>query len=162
MHCKVTGKACSGILHFIIQSCVKWFSKLQDTVEAATFGSELMSDRIAVDHIIRMRASLMALGVPVEVGSWMVGDNQSVITQRTVPSSTLTKRHNHLAYHRIRWAVACGIVKFAKVDGLENVADPLTKYMAYVDAMPLLNRYLFWRGETKLKGEPSREDSRSS
>jgi hypothetical protein len=57
--------------------------------------------------------------------------------------------------------VACGIVKFAKVAGTENVADPLTKYMVYTYAMPLLKRLLFWRGETKLEGDPSREESRS-
>ena len=148
MHCKVTGKACSGILHYINQTPFKWWSKLQDTVENATFGSEIMSGRVAVDQIFGTRASLRAMGVPLESTTWLLGDNQSVITQCTIPSSTLSKRHNALAYHRIRWAVAAGVVKFVKIPGKENAADALTKYLAYNDAWPLLKPILFWKGET--------------
>ena len=96
---------------------------------------------------ISLRASLMAMGVPLESYAWMFGDNQSVITQSTIPSSTLSKRHNALAYHRVRWAVAAGIIKFVKIDGKENIADVLTKYLPYCDAMPLLKPVLFWRGD---------------
>jgi len=148
MHCRVTGKACSGIIHFINQSPFKWHAKLQDTVEHATFGSELMSGRVAVDQVFGTRASLMAMGVPIEKSTWLLGDNQSVITQCTVPQSTLTKRHNALAYHRIRWAVAAGVIKFVKIPGKENISDCLTKYLASFDAWPLLEPVLFWRGET--------------
>jgi Reverse transcriptase (RNA-dependent DNA polymerase) len=155
MHCKVTGKACSGIIHFAQQTPFKWHAKLQDTVEHATFGSELMSARVAVDHIMGTRASLRAMGVPIERTSWLLGDNQSVITQSTVPSSTLTKRHNALAYHRVRWAVAAGIIKFVKIPGSENVSDALTKFLAYHEAWPLLKPVLFWKGETLEPGELS-------
>ena len=147
-HCKVTGKSCTGILHFANQTVVKWHSKLLDTVEAATFGTEIVSGRVAVDQTLGLRQSLLAMGVPLEKSSWLLGDNQSVITQGTVPSSVLSKRHNALAYHRIRWAVAAKLVKFVKVDGAENVADPLTKYMNYSEAMPLIKPLLFWMGDT--------------
>lgn len=153
MHCKVTGKAQGGILHFIQQTPFKWHAKLQDTVENATFGSELNTCRIAVDQIIGNRATLMALGVPIETSTWLLGDNQSVITQCTVPTSTLTKRHNALAYHRVRWVIAAGIVKFVKIAGKENVADALTKFLPYADAWPLLKPVLFWVGETMDRDE---------
>ena len=39
IHCKVTGRSCTGILHFVNQTPVHWFAKLQNTVETATFGS---------------------------------------------------------------------------------------------------------------------------
>lgn len=89
----------------------------------------------------------MAMGVPLEKHAWMMGDNQSVITQSTIPSSTLTKRHNALAYHRVRWAVAAGVIKFVKIDGKDNVADVLTKYLPYSTSMPLLKGLLFYRGD---------------
>jgi hypothetical protein len=99
----------------------------------------------------------MAMGVPIEEYSWLLGDNQSVITQSTIPSSVLTKRHNALAYHRVRWAVATGLIKFVKIDGKENPADMLTKYLTYSEVMPILKPILFWRGETtqpaSIKGE---------
>ena len=153
MHCLVTGKACTGILHFVQQTPIKWHSKLQDTVESATFGSELMSGRLAVDQIIGIRASLRGLGVPIESHTWLLGDNQSVITQSTIPTLTLTKRHNALAYHRMRWAVAAGIIKFVKIPGKENASDALTKFLPYSDAWPLLKPLLFWKGETLDPGE---------
>ena len=44
-----------------------------------------------------------------------------------MPSSTLKKKHNALAYHQVREAVAAGIVKVSHIPGAENVADILTK-----------------------------------
>ena len=116
-----------------------------------------MSGRVAADQIIGNRQTLMAMGVPIEKSSWLLGDNQSVITQSTVPSSTLSKRHNALAYHRMRWAVAAKIIKFVKVDTLDNVADPLTKYLGYSEAMPLLKPLLFWAGDTAAAGEKKKK-----
>ena len=45
----------------------------------------------------------------------------------TLPSSSLKKKHNAIAYHRVREAVAAKIVQVAHLDGKENVADLLTK-----------------------------------
>ena len=129
MHCKVTGRSCSGILHFLNQTPIHWFSKLQGTVEAATFGSEFVAGRIATDQIIEFRGTLRSMGVPIEEMSWLIGDNQSVITQSTVPQSMLTKRHNALSYHQVHWAIAAKILKFVKIPGTENISDVLTKYL---------------------------------
>ena len=147
MHCLVTGKSLEGVLSSLNQTPVEWHCELQSTVETATFGSEFGVAKTGTDMVISLRASLMAMGVPLERAGWMLGDNQSVITQSTIPSSTLTKRHNALVYHRVRWAVAAGIIKFVKIDGKENIADVLTKYLPYSEAMPLLKPVLFWRGD---------------
>jgi hypothetical protein len=162
MHCLVTGKSLEGVLSFVNQTPVEWYCKLQSTVETATFGSEFGVAKTATDQAISLRASLMAMGVPLEKSAWMFGDNQSVITQSTIPSSTLTKRHNALAYHRVRWAVAAGIIKFIKIDGKENIADVLTKFLPYCDAMPLLKPVLFWRGDASnafVKAELKKEEA---
>ena len=42
-HCKVIGKSVTGIIHLINQTPIAWFSKLQGTVEATTYGSELVA-----------------------------------------------------------------------------------------------------------------------
>lgn len=162
MHCKVTGKSLEGVLQFVQQTPVDWHCKLQSTVETATFGSEFGVAKTGTDMAIGLRQSLMAMGVPLEPYAWMFGDNQSVITQSTIPSSTLSKRHNALAYHRVRWAVAAGIIKFVKIDGTENIADVLTKYLPYCDAMPLLKPVLFWRGDTAIASVKEETKSESS
>ena len=149
-HCKVTGKSITGIVHFVMQTPVEWFSKLQSTVETATFGSEFVAARIATEQIMDIRYTLMAMGVPVEQTSWLLGYNGSVIMQSTIPHSVLKKRHNALAYHKVRWAIAAKIMKFCKVAGTENIADVLTKFLQYNTAWPLLQPVLFWYGETEM------------
>ena len=42
MHDVVTGRSASGILEFINQRPIDWFSKQQGQVETATYGSEFM------------------------------------------------------------------------------------------------------------------------
>ena len=41
--------------------------------------------------------------------------------------STLKKKHNAIAYHRVREAHAAGVIWIAKDDGETNLADVLTK-----------------------------------
>jgi hypothetical protein len=148
LHCKVTGKSATGILHLVNQTPIDWFSKRQSTVETATYGSEFVAARIATEQIIDLRIVLRDMGVPIDGPSWLLGDNQSVITSSTIPQSMLSKRHNALAYHRVRAAVAAGVLNFCKIDGAENVADIMTKFLPYVTFWPLIEPLLFWKGET--------------
>jgi hypothetical protein len=57
----------------------------------------------------------------------MLGDNMSVVLNTTVPSSQLKKKHNAIAYHRVREAIAANIVRFAHIRSECNFADILTK-----------------------------------
>ena len=148
-HDYLTGRSVSGILHLVNQTPVEWYSKRQSTVETATFGSEFMSGRTATEQIIDLRFILRSLGVPILEESYMFGDNQSVVLNSTVPHSQLGKRHIALSYHRVREAIAAGILKFYHIDGKKNPADVLSKHCGYQDAWPHLKPLLFWRGDTK-------------
>ena len=66
-------------------------------------------------------------GVKVEQESLLLGDNLSVVLNTTIPSSQLKKKHNTIAYHQVREAVAAFIIRFAHIDSKENIADILTK-----------------------------------
>ena len=151
MHCLVTGKSCTGIIHLVNQTPVDWFSKRQNNVETATYGSEFMAARIATEQIMDLRITLMSMGVPLDGASWLLGDNQSVIISSTVPHSTLKKRHNALSYHRVRAAIAVKIVKFARIDGKDNPSDVCTKFLPWAVFWPLIQPMLFWKGETVKK-----------
>ena len=48
MHDLITGRSASGIFHMVNQTPVVWFSKRQNTVETATYGSEFVAARLAV------------------------------------------------------------------------------------------------------------------
>jgi len=148
MHCKVTGKSATGILHLVNQTPVDWYSRKQPTVETATYGSEFVAGREATDQIIDLRFTLRSMGVPIEKASWLLGDNRSVVTSSTIPHSALSKRHQALAYHRIRWAIAAGFIIFCHIDGKQNPADIMTKFLPQAGFWHFVQTLLFWRGET--------------
>jgi hypothetical protein len=126
-HDVVTRRSITGILLFINNTPVKWISKRQPTVETSTYGSELVAARVAIDTIIEFRYKLRMLGVPIDGPAMMLGDNMSVVLNTTIPSSMLKKKHNAIAYHRVREAIAAKIVRFAHIPSVDNMADILTK-----------------------------------
>ena len=95
-HDLATGKAITAALHFLNQTPIDAYTKRQSKVETATYGSEFVAARTAVDQIIDVRTTLRYLGVPIRDKSYMFGDNRSVVTGSTIPNSTISKRH-HLA-----------------------------------------------------------------
>ena len=126
-HCTMTRRSVTGIILFVNNMPIKWVSKRQSTVESSTYGSELVAARIATDMIVEMRYYLRMLGVQVHGKSFLFGDNKSVVLNTTTPSSMLKKKHNAIAYHRVREAAAAGIVQFVHIESENNPADICTK-----------------------------------
>jgi hypothetical protein len=57
-------------------------------------------------------------------------DNNGVVVKNaSIPHSTLQKKHNAINYHAIREAVAAGILRVGKEDGMTNLADLFTKVL---------------------------------
>ena len=86
-----------------------------------------MALRIAVEAVIEYRYKIRMMGLTLSGPSQILCDNNSVVLNTTLPSSTLKKKHNAIAYHRVREAVVAGIVKVNHISGTENIADILTK-----------------------------------
>jgi hypothetical protein len=145
MHCNLTGRASTGILHLVNGTPVDWYSKRQSTVQSATYGSEFVAARIATDQVIDLKLTLGYMGIKV-VKSIMFGDNQSVVTSASIPQSKLNKRHVALSYHRVREAIAQGVLEFYHIDGKVNPADMLSKFAGYQQFWPILRGLLFWGG----------------
>ena len=55
----------------------------------------------------------------------------------SIPESTISKKHNSINYHIIREATAAGILRVGKEDTGTNLADVLTKLMAYLKKIGL-------------------------
>ena len=113
------------------------FSKKQNTVESSTYGSELVAMRILKDRIVALRIKLMSIGVPLKGPTNVLCDNQGVVMNTSIPESTLSKKHNSINYHIIREAAAAGILRVGKEDTGTNLADALTKLMAYSEKIAL-------------------------
>jgi hypothetical protein len=145
-HDLVTGRSVTGVLHFMNQTPVHWFSKKQPTVETATYGLEFITAKLAVEQIMAMRLTLRYLGVDIKGSTKLFGDNGSVITSASVPESPLRKRHQSLAYHYTCEAIAAGAVDFRHIPGHLNPADILSKHWGYQQVWPILRTVMFWMG----------------
>ena len=109
--------------------------------------------RIGTEQIMELRYMLCMLGVPVEGPSWIFGDNKSVVTSSTIPSSMLKKRWNALSYHQVREAIAAGIVNVIHLPGSENPADVLTKFLPHRNAYKLMKEFLFCTSRRNLSDQ---------
>jgi hypothetical protein len=99
---------------------------------------------VATELAIEYRNTLRLLGVPINGPALMLGDNQSVVLSTTVLSSILKKKHNAIAYHRIREAIAAGIIQFVHISTTENCANILTKPLPEPAFHRLVKPLLFW------------------
>jgi hypothetical protein len=91
----------------------------------------------------------MSLGVDLDEPTLMLGDNMYVVLNTSVPSSVLKKKHNAIAYHRVREAIAAKVMRFAYVKSEENVSDILTKPLSHERFHHLGKSWLFRVPEIK-------------
>ena len=141
--CLVTRRSTTCVLLFVNGTPIKWFSKHQNTVETSTYGSEIVAGRIAVDLAIELRYNLKMLGAPVKGTTVLFGDNKSMVTNTSLPHSTLKKRVSVNNYHGGREAVAAGIVSIVHCDTEYNLADMGTKALSRTTHQFLLKNQKF-------------------
>ena len=93
----------------------------------SSFGSEYVALRICTELVEALRYKLRTFGVPIDGPAEVFCNNKSVVTNSSVPTLVLNKRHNAICYHRVREAQAAGTIKVGWIDGKFNLADLLTK-----------------------------------
>jgi hypothetical protein len=140
---RVTCRSQTGILIFVNRAPIIWYSKRQNTVETSTFGSEFVAMRIAVELIEALRYKLRMFVIPIEGPTNVFCDNEAVTKNATIPESTLKKKHNSIAYHRTREAVAAETICVTKEDGATNLADVLTKLLPQATKDFLCDRFMY-------------------
>ena len=92
----------SGIIIDVNNAPIIWYSKIQNTVEASTFGSEFIALWIATEIIEALRYKLRCFGIPVEGPAEVFCDNMSFVKNSSITPSVLNKSHNAIYYHRVR------------------------------------------------------------
>jgi hypothetical protein len=139
----ITRRSHTGILIFVQNAPILWFSKKQNTVESSSFGSEFVALRAARDMIVALRYKLRMFGVPVVGPASILCDNQGVVKNTSLPESTLSKRHNAINYHAVREAVAAGIIRVGKEDGETNLADGFTKVLGRIKRYNIFSKITY-------------------
>jgi hypothetical protein len=141
--CQETRRSHTGVILFLQKAPITWYSKRQNTVESSTFGSEFVAMKTAIEQVEALRYKLRMMGIPIDGPTNVFCDNESVFKNSTHPESTLKKKHNAIAYHRTREAIAASIVRIAWEDGRFNIADVLTKLMAGPKLRELISNILY-------------------
>jgi hypothetical protein len=149
----VTRRSYTGLLIFVQNAPIIWYSKKQNTVESSTFGSELVALRVARDLITALQIKLRLFRVPLKGPANVLCDNLGVVKNTSIPESTLTKKHNLINYHIIREAAAMGMLRVGKEDTETNLADVLTKVLSQPRREKLLGAFVYLK-----KGDESNEE----
>ena len=90
------------------------------------------------------------LVTPITTKSFLFGHNRSVVTSATLPHSTLTKRHNILAFQRVREALAAKLMAFYWIQSAYNLSDMLSKHWDHPTVYPMILKLLITRGNITL------------
>ena len=91
-------------------------------MESSSFGSEFIALRKATEMIKGLRYRLRTFRVRIDGPDDVCCDNQSVVTNISIPSSVLNKKHNSIFYHRVREAHTSGTIQVGWISGEFNKA----------------------------------------
>jgi hypothetical protein len=123
---------------------VAWYSKKQGSIEGASFGSEFVALKTAIEANRALRYKLRMMGVPIDGPTYFYCDNMSVVHNTTAPESMLKKKSNSIAYHAVREAVAMGEVLIAHIPTDHNIADTMTKVLPAGERRDQLIQRMLW------------------
>ena len=82
--------------------------------------------RIAVEMNDALHYKLCVFGVPIDGHTNGFSDNESVVRNATLPKSTLAKKHNSIACHKVRECRECvtsDTIRIAHESGKTNCAN---------------------------------------
>ena len=140
---KKTRKSHTGFIIFVNRAPIMWFSKRQATVETSTFSAEYMAMKSCVSAIEALRFKLRMFGVPIDGPAYIYCDNESVVNNSSKVESTLNKKHNSVAYHYVRNAVAASIITVAWINRDDNLADAFTKRLPEASRDHLFGNWMY-------------------
>jgi hypothetical protein len=125
----VTRRSRTGFIIYLNCAPIYWSSKKQTSVESSSFGSEFVAMKQCCEYLRGLRYKLRMMGIPCEGPAYILGDNQSVLANTTVPDSTLKKKSQSICYHFVREGAARDEWRTSYVNTHSNEADLLTKLL---------------------------------
>ena len=131
-----------------------WLSKRQNIVESSSLRAEFVALRIATDLIEALRYKLRMFGIDIDGPADVFVDNKFVVTNASVPESTLSKKKNSICYHRCRDVQASGQQRVAWIEGTYNQADSLTQMTLQTGVFAGICHEIFgWRDKSMVSWE---------
>ena len=139
---KVTRRSRTGVLIFLMSAPIIWYTKAQNGIETASFGSEFNALKTGVELIKGLRYKLRMMGIPINGPTHVRVDNMSVVNNTTLPESQLKKKSNSICYHFVRESVAAKVIRIAYEGSKSNLADCLTKIQSGLHRLSIVRNFL--------------------
>ena len=79
------------------------------------------------EYVRGLRYKLRMMGIPVEQPTYVFGDNQSVLSNTSIPHSKLKKKSSSIAFHFVREGVAKSEWRTTYINTNDNTSGMLTK-----------------------------------
>ena len=121
---------------------ISWSSKKQRIVAQSTCEAELYAEAAAIQEVLWLRGLLAELGLHVQMGSLVHGDNQSTIAVSKNGVRSERTKHIDVKYHFITETVESGQVKLKWVPTTEQQADIFTKALPAPAFLRLRNQLM--------------------
>ena len=99
--------------------------------------------KTAVERIKEFRYELRAFGIEIDSSVGVFCDIKSVTKDTTNAESTLSKKHNVIAYHLCQEAVVAGTIRVAKEDTTTIFSDLLINAMAKERREDLMFKFMY-------------------
>ena len=127
---KADRKSITGWVAKVNGDPISWASKKQRTVAQSTCEAELYAEAAALQEVLWLRGLLHELGLHVQTGSLVYGDNQSTIAISKNGIKGERTKHVDVKYHFITETVESGKVQLKWIPTTEQQADIFTKALA--------------------------------
>jgi hypothetical protein len=123
-------KSITGWVAKVFGDPISWCSKKQRTVAQSTCEAELYAEAAAIQEVLWLRGLLKELGLHVQMGSVVHGDNQSTIAISKNGIKGERTKHVDVKYHFITETVESGTVQLKWIPTTQQQADIFTKALA--------------------------------
>ena len=127
---KADRKSITGWVAKVNGDPISWASKKQRTVAQSTCEAELYAEAAALQEVLWLRGLLNELGLHVQTGSLVYGDNQSTLAISKNGIKGERTKHVDVKYHFITQTVESGKVQLKWIPTTEQQADIFTKALA--------------------------------
>ena len=88
----ITRRSRSGYLIFLNSVPIYWFSKKKTYVETSSFEADFIAMKLCCEYIRGLRYKLRMMDIAVDLPALIFGDNQSVLSNKSLSYSKLKKK----------------------------------------------------------------------
>ena len=135
-----SGFSCSGALFFLHGCLFAWFSKMQHSVSLSTAEAEYFGAMLAARDLLFIRDLLVDFGFVLDGPTPMYSDSKSAIDMSFDPVAFKNTKHIMRAAAFLRDIVAKASAILRHKQGIDNMADLLTKPVSRSTFITLLRR----------------------